>query len=383
MARPVAEKRDYYEVLGVARDASAEDVKSAYRRLALKYHPDKNPGDKTAEERFKEAAEAYEVLSDAQKRAAYDRHGHAAVAGGVGFQSAEDVFGAFRDIFGGDFFESFFGGGRRARAGPPGGAHLRVALALSFAEMAEGVEKTIAIKRREVCATCCGTGSKDGKAPVPCRTCGGRGTVVASQGFFSVRRTCPSCGGAGATVESPCSDCKGEGLRPARREVTVRIPAGVEDGSVLRVRGEGDAAPGGGQSGDLHVEIRVERDPLLERDGPDLHVEIPVSYATASLGGEIDVPTLDGSRVVRVPAGTEPGARIRIRGEGLPRPDAPSSRGDLYVHVALDVPASPGRRLREALETLREAEREEAGPARRRFGDALREHRRRLEKRRR
>jgi molecular chaperone DnaJ len=381
MARPVAEKRDYYEVLGVAREASPEDVKSAYRRLALKYHPDKNPGDKAAEERFKEAAEAYEVLSDAQKRASYDRLGHAGVAGGVGFRSAEDVFGAFRDIFGGDLFESFFGGGRRSSSGPVGGAHLRVELPLTFEEMADGVEKTLAIRRREACTTCKGTGSKDAKAPNPCRTCGGRGTVVSSQGFFSIRRTCPKCGGAGATIDSPCPDCAGEGLRPGKREVTVRIPAGVEDGTVLRVRGEGDAAPSGGPRGDLHVEVRVDEHALFRRDGPDLHVEIPVAYGVAALGGEIDVPTLDGSRVVKVPAGTEPGAQIRIRGEGLARPEAPSARGDLYVHVALEVPTNPGRRMRDALDALRAAEKEEAGPARRRFGDALREHRRRFERR--
>jgi molecular chaperone DnaJ len=379
---PVAERRDYYEVLGVARDASADDVKAAYRRLALKYHPDKNPGDKQAEERFKEAAEAYEVLSDAQKRAAYDRHGHAGVAGGVGFQNAEDVFGAFRDIFGGDLFESFFGGGRRGRSGPASGAHLRVALTLTFEEMAEGVEKTLSIKRREACATCKGTGSKDAKAPAPCRTCGGRGTVVTSQGFFSLRRTCPRCGGSGTTVESPCADCGGEGLRPGKREVTVRIPPGIEDGMVLRVRGEGDAAPMGGPRGDLHVEVRVEEDPLLRRDGPDLHVEIPLPYAVAALGGEVDVPTLGGSRVVKVPPATEPGAQIRIRGEGLPVFESPARKGDLYVHVALDVPHNPGRRLREALEALRAAEKDETGPARRRFGDALREHRRRAERRR-
>jgi molecular chaperone DnaJ len=381
MAKDVGQKRDYYEVLGISRDASADDVKGAYRRLALKYHPDKNPGDKAAEERFKEAAEAYEVLSDAQKRAAYDRHGHAAVEGGVGFRTADDVFGAFRDIFGGDLFDLFGGGGgRRARGGPPSGAHLRVEIAIGFDEMALGVEKTLSIRRREVCKTCKGSGARGGKAPVPCKACGGRGRLTTSQGFFQMQRTCPRCGGAGAVVEDPCPDCAGEGLEATRREVTVRVPAGIEDGTILRVRGEGDAAPQGGARGDLLVDVRVEDHPLFRRDGPDLLVEVPVGAATVALGGEVEVPTLSGTRVVRVPPATEPGSRIRVRGEGLPRPEAPSSRGDLYLHVALDVPKSPGKRLREALETLRAAEREEAGPARRRFGDLLKEHRRSRER---
>ncbi len=379
------EKRDYYEVLGVPRDASPEDVKSAYRRLALKNHPDKNPGDKQAEERFKEAAEAYEVLSDADKRASYDRHGHAGVQGGVGFQSAEDIFGAFRDIFGGaggDLFESFFGGGGRRSSGPPHGASLRCAIEITFDEMADGVEKTISIKRREACPTCRGTGSRDGRGPVTCRACGGRGFVAATQGFFSIRRECPQCGGAGATIESACGDCRGEGLLAARRDIRVRVPAGIEDGVILRVRGEGEPGPRGGPRGDLHCEIAVGDHPLFRREGADLHVEVPVPLSTAALGGEVEVPTLTGASQVRVPAGTMPGQLIRIRGEGLPRPER-SGRGDLYVRVALDVPASPTRRLRDALETLRAAERDEVGPARREYGDRLKEHRKALERRKR
>jgi molecular chaperone DnaJ len=380
----MAEKRDYYEVLGVAKDASPEDVKAAYRRLALKYHPDKNPGDKQAEEKFKEAAEAYEVLSDADKRAAYDRHGPEGVRGGVGFHSVEDVFGAFRDIFGGaggDLFETFFGGGgRRATAGPAAGASLRCAISITFEEMAEGAEKTVTIKRRETCATCRGTGARDGRAPVPCRTCGGRGFVASTQGFFSVRRECPQCGGAGSTIESPCPDCRGEGLVAARRDVRIRIPAGLEDGSILRVRGEGEPGPRGGPRGDLHCEIHVGEHPLFRREGADLHVEAPVPLSTTALGGEVDVPTLAGSSTIRVPGGTAPGQLIRIRGEGLPRPER-SGRGDLYVRVALDVPAHPGRKLREALEALQGAERDEIGPARREYGDRLKEHRKSVERR--
>ena len=380
MPQPMAEKRDYYEVLGVGKTASADDVKAAYRRLALKYHPDKNPGDKGAEEKFKEAAEAYEVVSDADKRAAYDRHGHAGVQGGVGFQSNEDIYGAFRDVFGGDFFDSLFGGGGggRRHAGPPPGSSLRCALELTFDEMAEGVERTISLKRREVCETCHGTGSRDGKAPTTCRVCGGRGQVQTNQGMFLMRRTCPQCGGEGITIAAPCPTCRGEGLSPVKREIHVKIPAGIDDGVILRVRGEGEPGARGGARGDLHCEIHVGEHPLFAREGADLHVEIPVPLSTATLGGDVEVPTLSGSSTVKVPPATAPGSLIRIRGEGLPRPES-SGRGDLYVRVAYDVPSNPGRRVRDALETLRAAERDETGPARRQYGDVLREHRRRVD----
>jgi molecular chaperone DnaJ len=374
----MAEKRDYYEVLGVSRDASEADVKSAYRKAALKWHPDKNPGDKAAEEKFKEAAEAYEVLSDAQKRAAYDRFGHGGVADGVGFRSSDDIFGAFGDIIG-----SIFGGavGARPRSRSPRGATLEVALEVSFDEMAKGVERTLSLKSRESCRTCRGTGSKDGKAPVTCRVCGGRGAVMASQGFFSVQTRCPQCGGEGVTISSPCPDCQGAGLKPARRDVLVRVPPGMEDGRILEVRGEGEPAPRGGPRGDLHVHVRVGEHPLFRREGPDLHVDVPVPISTAVSGGEVEVPTLGGSNVVKVPAATAPGQLIRVRGEGLPRLDR-SGRGDLYVRVVLDMPVNPGRRLREALEALRAAERDETGPARREYTDRLKDHRKPLEKKR-
>jgi molecular chaperone DnaJ len=381
MARPMAEKRDYYEVLGVSRDASPDDVKSAYRKLALKWHPDKNPGDHQAEERFKEAAEAYEVLSDADKRAAYDRHGHAGVQGAAGFRTTEDVFGAFRDIFGGDLFSQFFGGRRGGPRGPARGANLRGAVQITFEEMAEGVEKTISLKRREACPACRGTGSRDGKAPVTCRTCGGRGVVVVNQGFFSMQHDCPTCGGEGVTISSPCPSCEGEGLVPTKREVTIRIPAGIEDGMTLRATGEGEPGARGGPRGDLLCQVHVAVHPMLERDGPDLHVQSPVAVSTAVLGGAVEVPTLQGTLQVKVPASTTPGSVLRIRGEGLPRLDRPG-RGDLHVHVLLDVPQNPGRRVRDAFEALRLAERDEAGPARRRFADLLREHRQALERRR-
>jgi molecular chaperone DnaJ len=379
MARPVAEKRDYYEVLGIAKEASADDIKAAYRRLALKWHPDKNPGSKEAEERFKEAAEAYEVLSDEKKRAQYDRFGHGGVQDGVGFQSTDDVFGAF-----GDLFSQFFGGGvggrTAARSRTGRGASLETTLDLTFDEMARGAEKRVVLRRREACKTCHGTGSKDGKEPVPCKLCGGRGAVMASQGFFSVQRTCPQCGGEGVTVSNPCSDCGGDGLKPGKSEVVVRVPAGVEDGRVLRVQGEGEPGRHGGPRGDLHLIVRVGEHPIFRREGPDLHVEAPVPMSTSALGGDVEVPTLTGSNVVKVPAGTAPGQMIRIRGEGLPRIGR-SGSGDLYVRVVLDLPINPSRRLRESLEALKAAERDEAGPARRKYADLLKDHRKRGEKR--
>ena len=381
MAPPMPDKRDSYEVLGVSRTASADDIKSAYRRLALKYHPDKNPGDKAAEEKFKEAAEAYEILSDAEKRAAYDRHGHAAVQGGGGFRSNEDIFGAFRDIFGGDLFGSIFGGGGRGGGGRSSrGTSLGTAVELSFQEMAEGCTKVIPLRRRESCGTCRGSGSRDGRAPVPCRTCAGHGVVASNMGFVTVQRECPKCGGAGSTIEVPCPDCRGEGLRAGTVDVSVRIPAGVDDGMVVRVRGEGEPSPRGGSRGDLDVEIHVQRHPLFEREGADLLVKTPVPLSTAVLGGEVEVPSLHGVNVVKVPAGTTHGRRIRVRGEGLPHTDR-SGRGDLYVVVLLDMPESPAKRVRDALEVLRAAERDEIGPARRHFADLVKEHRRSLEKR--
>jgi molecular chaperone DnaJ len=371
----MAEKRDYYEVLGVARTATPDEVKAAYRKAALKWHPDKNPGSKEAEERFKEAAEAYEVLSDPQKRAAYDAHGHEGVAGGPHFESAEDVFSAFRDIFGGDLFSSFFGG-RGGRARSTRGADVGARLDLTFEEAAKGATKAVAVRRREACGVCRGTGSRDGKAPASCRTCGGHGVVRQNMGFMAIQRSCPACGGEGTTISSPCPECRGERLKAVRAEVSVRVPAGVDDGTLLAVRGEGEPGPRGGSRGDLQVEIHVGEHPLLHRDGADLFVEAPVPLSTLALGGEVEVPVLEGSVTVKVPAGTRPGQRIRLRGEGMPVPGR-GVRGDLYVVVASDVPESPGRRLREALEALRAAEREEVGPARRRYDDLLRDHKRR------
>lgn len=370
-------KRDYYECLGIARDASESEIKVAYRRLAVRYHPDKNPGDHEAEERFKEAAEAYEVLSNAEKRSRYDRFGHEGLNGTSGFHDVSDIFSAFGDIFGGDLFGSIFGGQAGARTrGPRRGNSLEVQFSISFEEMARGTTKTVSMERREACDACSGTGAQDGRPPVACGRCHGQGFETASQGFFQVRRPCAACGGEGRVFESPCKDCRGIGLRPVRREVEVSIPAGIEDGMIVPLRGQGDAGPRGGPAGDLHCIVRVGEHPLFvrsPRDPADLFVEVPVPIATALLGGKIDVPTLDGEERLSLDAGTEPGATSRIRGRGLPRLQR-SGRGNLYVRVAYDVPRSPSRKLRKALEAVKEIEAKEVGPARRAFQDMLKRH---------
>jgi molecular chaperone DnaJ len=375
----MAEKRDYYEVLGVGRDAGAEEVKAAYRKLALKFHPDKNPGDKAAEEKFKEAAEAYEVLSEADKRAAYDRHGHAGVGSNVGFQDAGDIFGAFSDIFGSDLFGSLFGGGGGGRRGPPRGRSLRVEIRVTFDEMAHGTTKTISLKRNETCTACKGSGAKDGRPPVTCAACRGQGRVAVNQGFFSISRPCPKCGGEGQVVEHPCPTCKGAGLTPGRREISLRIPAGVPDGVILRVANEGEPGPRGGPPGDLNCLIRVEDHPLFKRspDEPaDVEIDVPVAISLAVLGGKLDIPSLSGSTAsVTVEAGTEPGQVLRLRGGGLPRFQG-GGTGNLFARIVYDVPKAPGKNLRKAFEALREVEASELGPARRRFEDEVRRQQR-------
>jgi molecular chaperone DnaJ len=377
-------KRNYYEVLGVGTEASADDVRAAYRRLALKYHPDKNPGDAVAEERFKEASEAYGVLSDADKRARYDRYGHEGLDGQAGFRDLGDIFGAFGDILGGDFFGSILGGMRGVgRDGTPRGATLRAEIRVTFEEVANGAQKTLSLKKRVACGACRGSGSKGGKPTVACTTCAGRGQVATTQGFFSIRRPCPRCRGEGRMVETPCGDCRGEGLVVGRREVALRIPAGVDDGMVLRVAGEGEDAPRGGTPGDLECVIHVERHPLFQRraeDPADLVVDVPVPLATALLGGDVEIPSLEGTTTIRVDPSTPPGATVRVKGQGLPHLEH-RGRGDLWVRVHYDVPKSPGRKLRKAIEALQEAEGEESGPARRAYQDLLHDHRKASEHR--
>lgn len=369
---PDSAKRDYYEVLGVARDASDAEIKRAYRKLALQFHPDKNPGDARAEESFKEAAEAYEVLADGDKRARYDRYGHQGV-GSVGFQDASDVFRNF-----GDLFDVFFGGSGGSRSGPQRGASLRLDLEVPFDEMAAGAEKTISLKRAIACEACKATGSSDGRAPVACSTCGGQGVVMRNQGFFAVRTECPHCHGEGRRVVNACRSCHGEGRVNGRREIQVNVPAGVYDGVTLRVVGEGEPGPRGGPPGDLHVRLHVAAHPYFRRspeDPADLVLDVPVPVSTAWLGGPVEVPTLDGTVSLEIDAGTPPGELVRVRGGGLPRFQR-EGRGHLWARILYDVPKKPSRKLRRALEALGEAERDEPGPGRKAFEDHLREHRR-------
>ena len=332
------EKRDYYEVLGVGRTATVDDIKKAYRKLALKYHPDKNPGDSDAEEKFKEAAEAYGVLSDDEKRARYDRYGHQGVGANVGFDPNQ--FADFGDILGDLFgFGDFFGASRRRTNRPARGNDLRYDLTLSFEEAVFGKEVTLQVPRTVTCATCSGSGAKPGTQPVTCSGCGGRGQIRYSQGFFAVARTCPQCGGAGKVIKDPCPTCSGAGRVREERSISVKVPAGVDDGSRLRVAGEGESGHNGGPSGDLYVFIGVREHAKFTRRDYDIHSEEPVTVTQATLGGDVGVDTLDGKETLRIPPGTQPSQVFRLRGKGVQFLDG-SGRGDHYVHVNVRIPAT-------------------------------------------
>lgn len=335
-------KRDYYEVLGIAREAGDEEIKKAYRKLALKFHPDRNPGDKAAEESFKEVGEAYEVLNDPQKRAAYDQYGHAAFdprsrAGrGGGFH---DPFELFREVFGGgSIFDELFGGGRTDPTAPQRGADLRYDLEVTFEEAAHGTEKEIVFNKLDSCATCSGSGQEAGSKVKTCQTCGGRGQVVTSRGFFSIAQTCSRCGGSGRVVEKPCRDCRGTGRREKRATVKIRIPAGVDSGNRLRVAGAGEGGVRGGPAGDLAVVLHVKPHEIFERQGDDLFCEVPVNFVQAALGAEIQVPTLGGKAQLKVPAGTQPGTVFSLKGKGIKNLQG-YGFGDLHVRVLVEVPA--------------------------------------------
>lgn len=348
-------KRDYYEVLGVAREATDQQIKSAYRKLALKYHPDRNPGDKDAEEQFKEAAEAYSVLADEQKRQLYDRFGHAGVSGAGGsggfdptvFAGFEDIFGSLGDLFGfGDVF-----GGRRRRGGPQRGADLRYDLEISFDESYAGTETAIQIPREETCETCTGTGAAAGTQPEVCSQCRGSGQLRFQQGFLTVARPCPTCRGTGRVIAKPCQACRGAGRIGRERKLTVKIPAGIATGQRLRMYGEGEHGTAGGPPGDLYVVVHVQEHSLFHREGDDLYCEFPISFPTLAMGGDVRVPTMKGEEIVTVPSGTQPGARFKLRGKGMPNVSG-RGHGDLYVISRVSVPKKLTREQKHLLEQL-------------------------------
>ena len=339
MTKNMTSKRDYYEILGVSRDASDTDLKSAYRKLALKYHPDRNPGDKEAEDNFKEAAEAYEVLQDAKKRRIYDQYGHQGLEGS-GFSG----FGGFEDIFSnfGDIFEDFFGfggkrGGQRSRVRR--GNDLRYDIELEFLEAAFGTEKEITVSKHITCSTCNGNGCEEGTSPENCTTCGGRGQVTRTQGFFTVSTTCPSCNGEGQRITHPCPDCRGTGSVRESKKVMLRVPAGVDSGSRLRLTGEGEAGSFGGPPGDLYVFIRVEAHEFFQRNDTDIICRIPITFVQAALGDKIKIPTLDSEKQLNIPAGTQPGAIFRFSNEGIPSLRT-KRRGDQIIQVEVKTPTN-------------------------------------------
>jgi len=350
----MATKKDFYEILGVNKDASAEDIKKSYRKLAMKYHPDRNPDNPKAEEQFKEAKEAYEILTDDQKRAAYDQYGHAGVdpsmgGGGGGFSSA-----GFGDAFG-DIFGDIFGGAAGTRSGGQRnnvyrGADLRYNMEVTLEEAAKGTETKIRIPVQGACETCNGTGAKKGKAPVTCTTCGGHGQVRMQQGFFSVQQTCPKCHGSGKIIkeDDKCGTCSGAGRVKQNKTLSIKVPAGVDEGDRIRLSGEGEAGVNGGPTGDLYVVIHLKEHEIFQREGGNLHCEMPISFSIAALGGEIEVPTLDGSAKMKIPAETQTGATFRLRGKGI-KPLRQSEHGDLMVHVVVETPVKLTEKQKELL----------------------------------
>ena len=346
-------RRDYYDVLGVGRQATDQEIKSAYRKLAFKYHPDRNPGSKEAEDKFKEAAEAYAVLADSDKRHLYDRFGHAglgsAATGGFDptvFNGFEDILGGLGDMFG---FGDLFGGARRR--GPQRGADLRYDLEISFDEAAKGTETTVQIPRQETCGTCHGSGSAPGSKPSTCPQCQGRGQIRLQQGPFTFARTCGSCHGTGSIITKPCATCRGAGRVQKERKLTVKVPAGIATGQRLRLTGEGESGPSGGPSGDLYVVIHVQDHPFFQRDGNDLYCEVPLNFTTLALGGEIRIPTLEGEEAFQVPEGTRAGTTFSLRGRGMPDVSG-RGRGNLLVTVTVVTPKKLTREQKKLLEQL-------------------------------
>ncbi len=370
----MATQRDYYEVLGVAKSASDDEIKRAYRKLAAKYHPDRNPGDEEAIQAFKEAAEAYDVLSHAEKRARYDRFGHAGVqgmGGGQTYGDVNDIFEAFGDIFG-DFFGGAGGrsqrGGSRARKGDS----LKTAITIDLMEAANGCVRELEIARHAVCDTCDGTGAKPGTTPQTCDYCGGRGQVVQSQGFFRIQTNCPACKGEGKIVREKCPTCHGGKVKTVRAKLDVRVPAGVDNEMQLCLRGEGDPGENGGPNGDLYVAIRVKKHPLFQRDGRHLLYSLPITYSQAALGAEIEIPILTGKHTLNIPAGTQPGEVFRLRGFGMPDPQG-GARGDLMVEAQVEVPKKLTKKHEELLRQLAELESKHVSPHRKTFFESVKE----------
>ena len=369
-------KQDYYQVLGVEKGASADDIKRAYRRKAMKYHPDKNPGDKEAEARFKECAEAYEVLSDNEKRQRYDQFGHEGLRGAgmhdFSHMNVDDIFSMFGFD---DFFGSMFGGsGRRRgstrRGGAARGYDLETGVELTLNEIAQGAEKTIEFTRQDACSKCKGSGAAKGSKPVNCPTCGGSGQVARGGGFFQMVSTCPQCKGAGQVISSPCTGCKGSGRVPRKRTVSIKIPAGVHEGQGIRVAGEGEPGQAGGPNGDLYCYVKVKAHDFLQRDGSDLVAIVPISFTQASLGATIDVPSLDGTQRLKIPSGTQYGNVFRIKGQGLP--DIRTKRvGDQLVQVTIETPVKLNAQQEEILREFAKAENRSVSPKSQGFFDKL------------
>ena len=346
-------KRDYYEVLGVAQNADEKEIKKAYRRIAMKFHPDRNSDDPKADDKFKEATEAYEVLTNAEKRAAYDRFGHAGVdgsAGGGGFSEGgfSDIFGdVFGDIFGG-------GGGGRSRGGPQRGSDLRYTLDISLEDAVFGKTVEIKVPTLQSCDVCDGSGAKPGTSVKTCSTCGGAGQVRMQQGFFQVQQTCPSCRGQGKVVSDPCTSCRGQGRVERSKTLSVKVPPGVDTGDRIRLSGEGEAGPNGGPNGDLFVEMSVRKHAIFDRDGKDLHCDAPITFSDAALGGELEVPTLEGRVKLKIPEGTQTGKLFRLRGKGV-KPVRGGSVGDLLCRVVVETPVQLTKKQKELLQQFQES----------------------------
>ncbi len=373
----MAEKRDYYEILGVARSASNDEISQAYRKLALKYHPDRNPGDEEAVALFKEAAEAFEVLCNSEKRARYDRYGHAGIDGMAGgaphFRDVSDIFDAFGDIFGDSLFGGLFGGGRRRGQHGRRGGDVQCEVTLDLLEAARGASKTVRFRRHQHCETCQGTGAKPGTKPEVCQYCRGQGRVVQSSGIFSIQTTCPGCQGSGRQIRHPCPDCQGSGFQEIEVTREVRIPAGVDDQSQLRLQGEGEPGQGGGPSGDCYCFIHVQEHALFQRRGQHLVCQVPISYSQAALGASIEVPTIDGREEVQIPRGTQSGDMFTLRGKGMPDLRGRGC-GDLVIQVHIEVPRDLSEEHEEVLRTLAQLENARVSPKRSSFLERLKQY---------